>query len=310
MVALVALLVWRLHFAVVLPVFLVFIALDGAYITSVLTKIPEGAWFTFLLAGVLSSTFILWRFGKEAQWAAESLDKLPPEAIFTNTPTADTTASSRAASLPANLALTPALGGTAISTVPGFGIFFDKRGDPALLPASFAHFVRKFAARPSVLVFLHTRALPLPSIPCAERYVVSRVARLPHAYAVVLRHGYADDVLRPALAREIVAQIELVVGASAAAAARDPGTPTPLAPSPEVQASLSALSRACAAQTVYVLGKEVMRIKRAERRSAWAYARRVLLGAFLWIRDNSRAKLADLDIDVDKLIEVGFVNEI
>jgi len=36
----------------------------------------------------------------------------------------------------------------------------------------------------------------------------------------------------------------------------------------------------------------------------------VLLSAFLWIRENSRTKLADLDIDADQLIEVGFVKEI
>jgi len=301
MVALVGIVVWRVHLAVVLPVFLVFIAIDGVYITSVLTKVPEGAWFTLLLAALLSSVFILWRFGKEAQWASESLGKLPPDAIFATTATADATASSPPLVSRTGPTLTPALGGTPVSTVPGLGIFFDKRGDAALLPASFAHFVRKFAARPSVLVFLHTRALPLPSVPGAERYVVSRAAGLPGAYAVVLRHGYADDVLRPGLSREIVAQVELVVGASASRGAAAPGA---------VEAELAALRDACAAQTVYVLGKEVMRIKRAERWSARACARRLLLGAFLWIRDNSRAKLADLDIDVDKLIEVGFVNEI
>jgi len=38
--------------------------------------------------------------------------------------------------------------------------------------------------------------------------------------------------------------------------------------------------------------------------------RKVLLLAFLWIRENSRAKMADLDIPFDNLVEVGFVKEI
>jgi KUP system potassium uptake protein len=71
MIALVALIVWRLHWLVVLPIWLVFATLDGLFLTSALTKIPQGAWFTILLAVLLSSIFVLWRYGKEQQWAAE-----------------------------------------------------------------------------------------------------------------------------------------------------------------------------------------------------------------------------------------------
>lgn len=278
MVSLVAILIWRLPAYVVFPVFLIFAALDGVFLTSVFTKVPEGAWFTLLLAIILSSIFILWRFGKEAQWAAESLDRLPPSHLLS-------------LENPANPRLAPAFGGASVSTVEGLGIFFDKMGDPAVLPASFAHFVRKFAARPTVLVFFHMRPLPLPSIPLAERYVVTRTpGGMTNCYSVVLRHGYVDDVIRPGMARELVAQVELAVTQTAAPGERD------------------TLRTACDSQTVYVLGKEAMRIKMG--RGPWYWVRRMFLGVFLWIRENSRAKLADLDIDIDKLVEVGFLKEI
>jgi KUP system potassium uptake protein len=71
MIALVALIVWRLNWLLVLLVWLPFITLDGLFLSSALTKVPDGAWFTILLAMLLSSIFVLWRYGKEQQWAAE-----------------------------------------------------------------------------------------------------------------------------------------------------------------------------------------------------------------------------------------------
>ena len=44
MVALVALLVWEVRVYYVLPVFLIFFAIDATYTSAVLTKIPQGAW--------------------------------------------------------------------------------------------------------------------------------------------------------------------------------------------------------------------------------------------------------------------------
>ncbi|CAJ2506857.1 Uu.00g080430.m01.CDS01 [Anthostomella pinea] len=287
MVSLVAILVWRFPLYLVLPVFLVFVALDGAYTSAVLTKVPEGAWFTLLLAAILCSIFILWRYGKEQQWSAESLGRLPPASLITATPASggNTVAVPR---------LSSAFGGAPISTVEGLGIFFDKTGDVGLLPVAFTQFLIKFAARPRVLIFFHMRPLPVPFVPLSERYVITRSHAIgTGCYTVALRHGYADDIIRPGLARELVAQVELAITARH----RDVDT-----------AELAALRAACEAQTVYVLGKETMRIKRAK--GVGAVARRALLGLFLWLRENSRTKLADLDIDADRLIEVGFVKEI
>jgi KUP system potassium uptake protein len=298
MVALVALLTWRLPFWVVLPIFLIFAALDGAYLSSALNKVPNGAWFTIMLAVILSSVFILWRFGKEAQWAAESYDHLPVSSLLVDADATEPFGANETSKVPR---LTASFGGTPVSTVPGVGIFFDKVGDPTALPASFSHFVRKFAARPRVLVFFHMRPLPVPSIALGERFVVSRVAGVANCYGVVLRHGYTDDVLRPGMARDLVAQIELAVSRHASVA------------EDQTAAELAALREAYAAQTVYVLGKETMRVRRPDGSKRWAIGglvRRFWLRWFLWIRENSRTKLADLDIDVDRLVEVGFLKEL
>ena len=65
------------------------------------------------------------------------------------------------------------------------------------------------------------------------------------------------------------------------------------------------MSKAAEAQMVYVMGKEQMTIKKGTN-----IFRRLLLMLFLWIRENSRTKMADMNIPFDNLVEVGFVKEI
>ncbi|KAL7917202.1 potassium transporter domain-containing protein [Trichoderma austrokoningii] len=226
MVAFVAILVWRLPFYIVIPVWLIFAALDGAYLSSVLLKVPQGAWFTIVLAIILCSIFTVWRFGKEAQWKAESLDQLTLAALM--------------------------FGSTPVSTVPGLGIFFDKAGDPKHLPPCFAHFVIKFAARPSVIIFFHMRPLAVPSVPLEEQYIITHSNGLINCYNVTLRHGYMDNVLHPGLARELVGQIELTISCG-----RRPNA-----------AELETLRAAYGSQMVYILGKEAMKVKRGISRTS------------------------------------------
>ena len=39
-------------------------------------------------------------------------------------------------------------------------------------------------------------------------------------------------------------------------------------------------------------------------------ARKVALAAFLWLRSNTGSKVANMNLEVDKLVEVGFVKVI
>ncbi|SPJ70349.1 probable potassium transporter hak-1 [Fusarium torulosum] len=293
MVSLVAILVWKLPTYIVVPLWLIFASLDGAFLSSVYEKVPDGAWFTLLLALILSCIFTLWRFGKECQWKAESQDELSPRALLhRSTITPPTSTSSEP------MALTSTFGGIPVSTVPGLGFFFDKSGNTELLPPSFAQFVIKFAARPAVVVLFNMRPLSVPTVSLADRYVIIRVSEINSCYAVTLRHGYMDNVLYPGLAHDVVQQIELAIARGRC----DEAT----------TAELDILRSSHNSGTVYVLGKETMKIDRSNMRvsSPQTYLRTWLLWIFLWIRENSRTKLADLDIDADKVVEVGFVKKL
>jgi KUP system potassium uptake protein len=190
MVSLVALIVWRIHPAIVFFPWLAISCLDGLYLSSALTKVPDGAWFTLTLATVLACLFILWRFGKEQQWAAEASDRFPTTHLVQNTKS--------------GICLTPQFGGASISTVKGFGIFFDKAGETT--PAVFTHFLSKLVAAPEVMVFFHLRPLEVPSVAPENRYHVSRLA-IPNCYRLIVRHGFMDAVITPDLASLVLEQV-------------------------------------------------------------------------------------------------------
>jgi len=287
MVALVAIVIWKFNFLIVLFAFLGFAMLDGVYLSSALTKVPTGAWFTLVLSAILSTIFVLWRFGKEQQWSAEGSDRFQPSHLLEN-PTSS-----------GGTKLTAAFGGGNISTVDGVGIFFDKVG--YMVPIVFAQFVRKFSCRPQIIVFFHMRPLSTPSIPEAEKYIIQRTT-VPGCYRLTIRHGYTDNIVTPDLGRLIVEQLVLFITRDSSST---PENASSAEHSPEVQAELEIVSKAAEAQMVYVMGKEQMKIKQGTN-----IIRKLALLAFLWIRENSRTKMADMNIPFDNLVEVGFVKEI
>lgn len=371
MVTLVALIVWRLPpWVVVLPA-LFFGLHDGLYISSALIKVPDGAWFTLTLAAILSSLFLLWRFGKENQWRAEAEDRFRLGKLVMRDPLDD------------RLRLTQKWGGDPLSQVRGLGIFFDKTG--VMTPSVFTQFASKFVAVMEVTVFFHLHPVEKPTVPDEERYSVSKFTTLPGCYRLVVKHGFMDQVVSPDLAALIYEKvrafvirqalhgealrhedaedsassaIENVVGktddadAAAASASASPrptspeiGTPTATTTGADVDhpgsatagqsisfaretnvgprerhvgeklpaglgdeavgVELARLDRAYAAKIMYVVGKEQMRV----RDDAGVF-RKVLLETFLWIRENTRNKIANLRLAMERVVEVGFVKDI
>ncbi|XP_044715989.1 potassium transporter [Hirsutella rhossiliensis] len=309
MVTLVAVLVWRLPIWLVFMPALTFATLDGLYLSSALNKVPDGAWFTLLLSAILAGLFLLWRFGKENQWRAEAEDRFPPRNLVTKN--AD-----------GSLALTPRWGGIQISTVGGFGIFFDKTG--VLTPSVFTHFISKLGAVPNISVFFHLHPVETPSVADEERYHVSRFTPIPGCYRLVIRHGYMDEIISPDLGILIYKQIrKFIMNQDAANPVADKSvteneqgisvTSTPNG-SPEnlpelmderLAAELARLDRAYTQKVLYIVGKGQMRV-----RPGTSIVRRILLVTFLWIRDNTRGKVANLRLTMERIVEVGFVKEI
>ena len=332
-VSLAAMFVWRISpYWIFLP-WLTIACLDGVYLSSALTKVPDGAWFTITFAAVLAAIFILWRFGKEQQWAAEAADRFPTTHFVKQGDEGP-------------VQLKEIHGGQTLSTIQAFGIFFDKSG--ATAPPVFSQFVIKLVAAPAVIVLFHLRPLETPSVPPENRYTVSRLA-VRNGYRLIVRHGYNDEVITPDLASLIREQIHLFIRSSlpghehqavgthivptdaestdttpnssvGATTDTKPGSngdvlnshEPPKQPRAEsnwngddLLAQLAKLDEAYAHQVLYIIGKEQMKVK-----SGTSVFRKVLLHAFLWIRDNTRTKIANLRVPMDRVFEVGFVKDI
>ncbi|CAL3964097.1 unnamed protein product [Diplocarpon coronariae] len=314
MVSLVALIIWRLPYYVVFFPWLIFACLDGVYLSAALVKVPDGAWFTLLLSGVIACLLILWRFGKEQQWQAEAEDRFPATHLVEK-------------GEDGAIKLTQIYGGDNLSTIKGFGIFFDKAGETT--PLVFTQFLSKLVAAPEIMVFFHLRPLETPSVIPENRYTVTRVA-IPNCYRLVVRHGYMDEVITPDLASLVCAQIHnFIVCQGAALKANDSSEPSttqeyafaPLFrndeksfPDPEsislrteesVAADLAKLQHAFDRQVLYIIGKGQMRV-----RNGTSMGRRMLLNLFLWLRDNTRTKIANLRVQPGRVIELGFVKDV
>lgn len=138
MITLVALIVWRIRpIFVVLPA-LTIAAMDGAYLSAALTKVPLGAWFTIALAAVLACVFILWRFGKEQQWAAEKEDRFPlSQFVELNNGGEYILARTNGQE-----------GGEVLSRSRGLSVFFDKGGINT--PQVFSQYINKLVSRPTL----------------------------------------------------------------------------------------------------------------------------------------------------------------
>jgi KUP system potassium uptake protein len=289
MVSLAAMFVWRISpFKVILP-WLIIACLDGTFLSSALTKVPTGAWFTITLASVLASVLLLWRFGKEQQWFAEAEDRFPTSYFVTTGPDGQ-------------MRLTDRFDGVPLSTTRGFGIFFDKAGETT--PIVFSQFALKLAAMPEVIVFFHLRPLETPSVAPENRHAVSRLA-IPNCYRLVVRYGYNDEIITPNLASVIAEQIRRYLANSTDHVTDASPTEKKRASEERYGDELATLDTAYAHNVLYIMGKEQMKIKEGTN-----YARAVLLWIFLWIRDNTRNKMANLRIPTDKVIEVGFLKEI
>lgn len=295
MVAVVAVIVWRIPIYFVLPVFIVFGLWDGMFLSSALSKVPHGAWVTLMIAVALTLLFVLWRYGKERQWKAENSDNVP----LTQTTTLKQ----------GQLALQSKFGDSTIVPINGLGIFFDKAGLSSTTPPVFLHFLQKFGAAPDVSVFFHLRALDVPTVPPNERYTISRCFTygaedgskyaIPNTFRLIVRHGYTDEVITPDLGVLVLDLIREFLDNETSKSS------TPSATDNSKVAESEALQRAFKSQVIYIVGKEHLRIAPGTN-----IFKRLVLMLFLYARDVTSNKVQHLNVQADRVVEVGFVKDI
>lgn len=87
-----------------------------------------------------------------------------------------------------------------------------------------------------------------------------------------------------------------------------PRSPTSASAARTAAVRLQALDDAYESQTLYLVGKEQLRV--TQKKGIAGLVQRAALSFFLFVRENTRQKVAQLDVPVEKLVEVGFVGMI
>ncbi|KAF2217540.1 hypothetical protein CERZMDRAFT_104223 [Cercospora zeae-maydis SCOH1-5] len=278
LVALAAVIVWRVHPAITFAVWLPLIVFDGLFLSASLVKVPDGAWFTLMLAACLAAFFGLWRYGKETQWLCEAEEMTSLTSLVSTAPDGTQKLSEK-------------YGGSELFRIDGLGVFLDKSG--LYTPKVYEQWLRKFRAQLNTVVFMHLRALSMPHVSEEQRFEVSET-NVKDVYRVIIRHGYKDHVITPDLAALVCQEIRSLI-VRQATAVDDAATAE----------RVNRLEAAFAAQTLYMVGKQQMRIS-----PSYNFLKRAMLEIFLWVRENSRSKVEKLDVPAEKIVEVGFVGEI
>ncbi|KAK2770431.1 hypothetical protein FQN53_005542 [Emmonsiellopsis sp. PD_33] len=319
LVALVALIIWNLHFIIVIPIFLFFAFIDGLFLSSAFYKVPSGGWFTIAMAATLASTLLTWNYGEECQKEADRDDSSPSRSTVFAGPDGA-------------LFIRQGNVDRGVKIIRGIGVFLvetDSRSPPV-----YDHFLRKFEASHEITVLLHIKHIPKHHIPPENRFRVSAIG-IRGVFRVSLQLGYGDhifwDTFEPSLLHELGSVISTTnnpttphIKDSEAEAEAD--SPTATSPSPLLfpssstdillstlpstnsttvsnQPPPSPLSEASLTSKpiTYIVGRDRLYLKAESN-----FVRRALLAVFVYVKNHQRSGLAGMRVPVDRLVEVGF----
>lgn len=323
LVGVVAIVVWRINILIVATVFFIFACFDGLFLSAALTKIPTGAWFTLVVAAILASVMLLWRFGKHRQWAAEREMQIQDRAFHN-------------AVVAKKDGMWLSGGKKPVSAIKGIGIFMDKTG--FLYPTVYTRFLRSFEAQHTITIFLNIRYVTIPSIDDSQRYAISKLDSLLNTYRIIARYGYNEtvpvnlsEVIKAKLG-EYLTRMERPVseppnGPSAKAeiessgadiSGGDPGIQFAsedeisqvrqrhgLIETTSLTSEKTSLSSAFEEQVVFLLGKQ-----RLTERKDRDIVTRILLARYNWLREQTINKVNFLGLPIDQVTEIGSITEI
>jgi len=132
-----------------------------------------------------------------------------------------------------------------------------------------------------------------------EKYKIT-ATDVPNCYQVHVRHGFNEHVVTQNLNQLIHGCLRrFIIGGD-----RMPNDP--LDEHDEMSRQrLDAVDKANREGVVYIIGKEQLKPNPKTN-----FVRRLALGAFIWLRQLSRSKVAEMDFQLDDVFEVGTFTQI
>ena len=138
LMSLVIIFVWQKNLLISLLFFVFFGALEGAYLSAAVMKVPQGGWAPIALSAVFMFIMYVWHYGTRRKYLFDLQNKVSMRWI---------------------LNLGPSLG---IVRVPGIGLIYTELVTG--VPAIFSHFVTNLPAFHQVLVFVCVKSVPVPHV--------------------------------------------------------------------------------------------------------------------------------------------------
>ncbi|CAM8956418.1 unnamed protein product [Rhodiola kirilowii] len=172
MVGLIMFVIWKWSLWSICIFLVVFVSIEGIYLSSVLYKFTEGGYFPLALSCFLISIISIWHYVHKKRYMFELNNKVPSKYLM-------------------DLAENPD-----INRIPGIGLLYSElvQGIPPIFP----HFISNIPSVHSVLIFVSIKHVPISKVALAERFLFRQVE--PKEYRMfrcIVRYGYKDSMEEP-----------------------------------------------------------------------------------------------------------------
>lgn len=267
LLTLVMIIIWRTPPVLVALYFVVFFVMEGVYVSSVLTKLPQGGWIPFAISIILAIIMFGWFYGRQRKIEYELTYKIDLNRLGT------------------------LLSDPGVQRVPGVCFFYTNIQD-GLTPV-LGHYIKNVKSLHKVTIFTTLSYLLVPKVAPHERIVVKKLG-IRGLYGCVIQYGYADslNLAGDDFVNQVLHSLEVLINNSS-----DEITSTP-----SLDEEISDLEEAKLAGVVHVRGKTRFHIG-----NNCSWFDKIMLAFYEVLHSNCRSALPALGVPLAQRIEVGML---
>uniref|UniRef100_A0A0E0CCM0 Potassium transporter n=1 Tax=Oryza meridionalis TaxID=40149 RepID=A0A0E0CCM0_9ORYZ len=157
--------IWEVNGALAGGFFVFYLAIEGTYMTSLMTKVPQGGWVPFAITGAFLSVTLSWTYGRKKKREYEARHAVGDGEF---------------AGIVSRCA-----------RVPGMCFFCTDLMDG--VPPIVRHYAANTGSLRELLLFVTFRTLPVRTVLAGERFLVAREGARAGVYRCIAQYGYMDE---------------------------------------------------------------------------------------------------------------------
>ncbi|XP_006645283.1 potassium transporter 6-like [Oryza brachyantha] len=157
--------IWEVNGALAGAFFVFYLAIEGTYMSSLMTKVPQGGWVPFAITAFFLAITLSWTYGRKKKREYEARNAVGEEELAGIV--------SRSA------------------RVPGVCFFCTDLMDG--VPPIVRHYAANTGSLRQLLLFVTFRTLPVTTVLAGERFLVAREPGRAGVYRCIVQYGYMDE---------------------------------------------------------------------------------------------------------------------